>query len=263
MCVISLSCKAIMIFTVVLFLAILACSYGSMSLSSISSAPLSLIKDALPTSVEGQLAAGAAGGCAVGFIMGPKGCMVGGVLGLAATAAHLSCPIKDKHGITACIDGLNTIHYGVDDDDSIFPMCPAVCVHLNTVETFEISITVQSSDGKTITIKKVYAEFRVPIRNGEPILNQPVIRDEVLNAFYKRGESLVDSVLKVPLEECLTAYSSANMTAANWNVVSGRLLGQELRPFIDECLKEQNVPYELKSLRFTAIRVVNNNSHGK
>jgi hypothetical protein len=117
-------------------------------------------------------------------------------------------------------------------------------------------MTLPSSDGKIITIKGVYAEFRVPIRNGEPILNQPVIRDAVLDAFYEQGKSLVHSVLVVPLEECLTAYSSANMTAANWNVVSGRLLGQELRPFIDACLQEQNVPYQLKYLRFNGIRVV-------
>jgi hypothetical protein len=253
--VISLSLKTIMISTIVLVLAMAGCIYG-MGIPSFSTFTSSLppLEDLIPSSLEGQIAVAAGSGCAVGFIAGPKGCIAGGTLGAGFVLLRAYCPVKDPHGINVCMNKMTETHYGVEDDDSFFPLCPGTCVHLMTEETFTFPFRVNTSEGTPITIKEVYAQFRVPIRNGQPLLNQPFVRDAVLNSFYKKGSSLQETALVVPLQECITFHSEKHMKSSAWNVLSGRVLGQELLPTLQTCLESQGVPHVLKSLHFTGIR---------
>ena len=220
-----------------------------------------MVSPFMPTTFEGQMATAVGGGCAVGFVMGPKGCVIGAGVGAGVVLYHSNFWVQDPDGINVCIKSDEATYHTKGD---IAPMwCPAPnnWAYLKTVESFEMPLSFKTEDGATINTK-IVVRFKAIIRNRMSLLNRPSFRERLLETFYEDGKSLQFTVLQEPFTECLKNHSEIEMTSNQWKNALGHPLGEEIRPALNECLARRGVLHQIEhsSLKFKGIHVTQESS---
>ena len=215
-----------------------------------------MVSPFMPTTFEGQMAAAVGGGCAIGFVMGPKGCVVGAGVGAGVVLYHSNFWIQDPDGINVCIAPSEATYHA---KGAIAPMwCPSpnYWVYLKTVESLEIPMSLKTVDGSVVNTK-IVVSFKAIIRNRVSLLNRPSFRERLLETFYEDGKSLQFTVLQEPFTECLMNHSELEMTSNQWKTALGHQLGEEIRPQINECLSKRGLLHQIegRALKFKGIHV--------